>query len=281
MAAGRDGENVRQAEVPRRQPLLEGGDEAAGGPIHVDSHLPALRTVQFLQDLVHLPDRIILATVVVAHDADHSDCLLVDHVLELGGVEGEGLPARGHEARLDIHIFEKLLPCRLEHGRDDKVGIDAPDFILVHLELLCVPLTPAELHREAREQTGLCGSHGAGAGVAAVLVKVTGLRAVPELRNHVQRVVVHLEGLWVHGLVGEVDLQPHGRHLLLLRLKDNVHVGAGVQTLGEVKQVVILDLAKAVTGSRAIGRDGHVLFRKGRSQWAAIVWRSHSSRRRF
>mmetsp|Transcript_100498 Transcript_100498/g.292944 ORF Transcript_100498/g.292944 Transcript_100498/m.292944 type:complete len:238 (-) Transcript_100498:12-725(-) len=212
----------------------------------------------------------------VAHDADYSNRLLVDNGFELGGVEGEGLPARGHEARLDIDIFEELLPCRLEHGRDDKVWVDAPDLILVHAELLCVPLAPAKLHRQARKQTGLRGAHGAGAGIAAVLLEVVRLGAVPELRDHVQRVVVHLEGLWVHGLVGKVDLQPHGRHLFLLRLKDNVHVRAGVQTLGEVKQVVILDLAKAVTGSRAIGRDGHVLFRKGRSQWAAIVRRSHS-----
>ena len=49
---------------------LEGRDEAAGGGVHMNAHLKALRGVQLLQLGVHLPHGVVLPTVVVAHDAD-------------------------------------------------------------------------------------------------------------------------------------------------------------------------------------------------------------------
>mmetsp|Transcript_38432 Transcript_38432/g.119600 ORF Transcript_38432/g.119600 Transcript_38432/m.119600 type:complete len:222 (-) Transcript_38432:145-810(-) len=218
----------------------------------MDAHLEALLRVQLLQDLVHVPDGVVLAAVVVAHDAHDANRLVVDHVLELGWIDRERLPARRDEARLNVHVLEQLLPSRLEHRGDNEVWIDTPDLVLIHAVFLPVPLAPAELQRQTCQQASLRRAHGARAGVAAVRVKVWRLGAVPELCDHVQRVVVHLEGLRVHGLVGEVNPEPHGRNLLLLGLEDHVHVRAGVQALGEVQQVVVLNPSQAVTRSRAV-----------------------------
>mmetsp|Transcript_12862 Transcript_12862/g.29173 ORF Transcript_12862/g.29173 Transcript_12862/m.29173 type:complete len:443 (-) Transcript_12862:31-1359(-) len=271
VAARGDREYTWEAEVPGGQVRLEGGDEAAGGPIDVDAHLKPSFGVDLRQDLVDVPHGVVLAAVVVAHDADHADGLLIDNGLDRAGIKSEGLPAWSHEAGLDVHVLEELLPRRLEHGGDHQVWVHASDLVLVHAVLLHVPLAPAELERQAGQQAGLRGANSAGTGVAPVLVEVRGLRAVPELRDHVEGVVVHLEGLRVHGLVGKVDLEAHRGNLLLLRLEDDVHVRARVQALREVEQVVVLNLAEAVPGSGARLGEGHVILGEGLRMGACVV----------
>mmetsp|Transcript_90748 Transcript_90748/g.282705 ORF Transcript_90748/g.282705 Transcript_90748/m.282705 type:complete len:406 (+) Transcript_90748:103-1320(+) len=151
VAARGNGEDVAEAEVPGREPLLERGHEPPGRCVDVDTHAEALLAVQLREGLVDIPDGVVLSAVVVAHDADHADRLLVNHVLQLSGVDRECPPARRDEARLNVHVLEELLPGRLKHRGDDKVRVHAPDLVLVQAVLLPIPLAPAELHRETRQ----------------------------------------------------------------------------------------------------------------------------------
>mmetsp|Transcript_18402 Transcript_18402/g.31284 ORF Transcript_18402/g.31284 Transcript_18402/m.31284 type:complete len:226 (+) Transcript_18402:804-1481(+) len=223
-----------QPKVPRRQAFLEGCDEAAGCRVHVDTDLQPFLRVEFFQDSIDLPNRIILAPVVVAHDADYSDGLLINEILDLGRVQGKGLVTGLHKSWLDVHVLEQLLPGCLKHRRNHQVGINASDFVFALVELLGIPLPPSKLQGQARQQTRLGGAHGAGARIAAVLLEVVGLGAVPGFGDHVEGVVMHAERLGVHRLIRQVHLQPHQRHLLFFWLKDHVDVAAGVQTFGEV-----------------------------------------------
>ena len=92
VAARRDGEDVVEAEVPGGEVRLEGRDEAARGGVHVDAHLPSVGAVDLGHDLVHVPHGVVLAAVVVAHDADHAHGLLVDGAADALGVHLEGVP---------------------------------------------------------------------------------------------------------------------------------------------------------------------------------------------
>mmetsp|Transcript_96577 Transcript_96577/g.249709 ORF Transcript_96577/g.249709 Transcript_96577/m.249709 type:complete len:434 (-) Transcript_96577:46-1347(-) len=265
VAAGGDREHVRQAEVPGRQVLLEGRDEAAGGSVHVDAHLPALLLVQLGEHLVDLPDRIVLAAVMVAHDGHHADGLLIHLRLHLLGRDREGAFGRNHELGLDVHVAEELLPSRLEAGGDHEVRVDCADLRLGEVMLLGVPLAPAELQAEAAQQARLCGAHGACTREGAVLVEVRRLGAVPQVRHHVQHDVVHLEALGVHGLIRQIDLRAAQQHVLLLGLEEDVHVGGRVEALAAIQLVVVRDHSEAVArGVAMLGELGKVLLARHR-----------------
>ena len=55
----------------------------------MDAHLVALRRIDFVDHLAHGLDRIVLATVVVAHDADDAERVLVDRFAHGFGIELE------------------------------------------------------------------------------------------------------------------------------------------------------------------------------------------------
>mmetsp|Transcript_100500 Transcript_100500/g.292952 ORF Transcript_100500/g.292952 Transcript_100500/m.292952 type:complete len:531 (-) Transcript_100500:117-1709(-) len=241
VAAGGDGDHCGQAEVPGGHLRLEGRREASRGRVHVDANLHALLLVELLQHGVNLPDWVVLASVVVAQDGHHADGVLVDERPHVLRAHGKGLVGGRDKLRLDVHVAEQLLPARLEARGDDEVGEDAPDLLVVLVELLLVPLPPPELHAQPREEAGLRGAHRARPREGAVLVHVHRHRAVPEPRHHIQHVVVHLEAFRVDSLVRKVNLQPHLGCLHLLLLEEDVDVGGGVQGLLGLQQVAVLD----------------------------------------
>ena len=102
------------------------------------------------------------------------------------------------------------------------------------------------------EQAGLRRAHGAGARVLPVLRG----RGVPEVRQHVDDLVVHLEGRGVDGLVRQVDLHPHHRHALLLRLEDDVDVGRSIQPEGARGGGLSVVVGEGGGGQGCIGREG-------------------------
>ena len=79
--------------------------------------------------------------------------------------------------------------------------------------------TCPEFLRQQRQQAGLGRSHGAGAGVALQFLSVRAevVRAIPQLGDAVDDVVVEVDRGRVHGTVRQVDAQAHHGDVLLGR----------------------------------------------------------------
>mmetsp|Transcript_9186 Transcript_9186/g.16881 ORF Transcript_9186/g.16881 Transcript_9186/m.16881 type:complete len:251 (-) Transcript_9186:55-807(-) len=244
----------------------------------MDSDLQTLLFIQRCENLAHFPNRVVLAPVVVAHNADNADGLLINIIPKRARIEDKCLVAGLDKTWLDVHVLEQFFPSRLEHGRNHKVGVHATDLVSVHAVLLCIPLAPPELQRKPGQQTGLGRAHCPSTGVAAVLLEIIGHGAMPELCDHVQGVIVHPEGFWINRLIRQVDFQAHGGHPLFFWLKHHVHVRAGVQPLRKIQKVVILDHADAVACFGSLLGDGHVQCSLLPRHLAGIVW--HTRRRR-
>mmetsp|Transcript_30060 Transcript_30060/g.52787 ORF Transcript_30060/g.52787 Transcript_30060/m.52787 type:complete len:296 (+) Transcript_30060:547-1434(+) len=207
VATRRDAQHLRHAEVPGRLEVLEGRDEASARSVDVDPELKAVLFVDSVELSCDLGDGVVLAAVVVSHDADHADRALVDSRLDGVRVDLERAELRRHQVRFDVHVAEQLLPGRLIHCRNHDVRG------LFHLgRLLAVlfekPRLPALLQRDAGQQTRLGAAHRPRSRVDSVPIELfLDQRAVPELCDHVDAVVVHFPAVWVHALVGEIDSQ--------------------------------------------------------------------------
>mmetsp|Transcript_69018 Transcript_69018/g.211713 ORF Transcript_69018/g.211713 Transcript_69018/m.211713 type:complete len:512 (+) Transcript_69018:176-1711(+) len=259
VAAGRDRQHVWQAEIPRRHAVLEWRDERARGAVDVDAHLPALLLVQLRQHGIHIPHWVVLAAVMVAQDAHHTDGLVVNVGLHLLRGQSERRLGRRDKLRLDVHVTEQLFPRSLIARGHHQVRVYATNLVFRHTMLLGVPLPPAELQAQAPQQARLGRAHSASSGEGAVLVEVGGLRAVPQVGDHVQDDVVHLETLGVHGLVGQVD--PHAQigGLDFLVLHIHVDIRGGVQTFPAIELVEIRNHPVAMCAGIASGRHAHVV----------------------
>mmetsp|Transcript_94049 Transcript_94049/g.184416 ORF Transcript_94049/g.184416 Transcript_94049/m.184416 type:complete len:225 (-) Transcript_94049:10-684(-) len=224
MAARGDAEHGGQTEIPCGQALLERGDEATRGRVNMDANLPTLLLVQFLQHLVDIPHWVVLTTIMVAHDAHYADRLLVNLLLDCLGRDGKSVLRRYHELWLDVHVAEKLLPSRLEARGYHQVRVDGANLVLRHVVALRIPLAPAELQAQTAQQACFCGADGPSTRVCTIIIEIRGLRAMPELRHHVQDDIVHPKALRVHSLVRQVDPHAKCRRFDFLVLENHIHI---------------------------------------------------------
>jgi len=116
VARCRDGQNVGETKVPGGQVVLERSDEATRRAVHMDSDLPAVRLVKLCHGSIKVPDRIVLAVVMVSHDTHYRHGLLITHSRDIFGVHGEILDAGLHELGLDVEVFEELKNKVIELG---------------------------------------------------------------------------------------------------------------------------------------------------------------------
>ena len=237
MAACRNGQHVIDTEIPGREVVLERRDESAGSRIDVDANLVALFGIDPIKDVAHRLDRIVVATVVIAHNADHAHGALVDRVGNLLRVQREGLDRRLDESRFNIHVLEQLLPRCLKTGGDDEVRTLVHDLVHCRSPALRVPVAPAELQSQPGKQAGLGGADRTGAGKDAIVIEIGILGAMPEVGDHVDRGVVEFVRLRIDGLIGKVDFQTQQRDGLFLLFQGDVHVGGGVEPVVKIQRM--------------------------------------------
>jgi len=85
----------------------------------MDPHLPTFLRIQLLQHRVDVPHRVVLATVVIPHNAQDPYGLLVHLRPHSVCCDGECILRRDDKLGLDVHIPEELLPRRLEACGED------------------------------------------------------------------------------------------------------------------------------------------------------------------
>ena len=102
--------------------------------------------------------------------------------------------AERHQPRFHIEVGAKLVPADLGVGPHYQVGAGA-----VGTGRL-LPLAPMPLHHQAPEHAALAGARGGGAHGG------TGIRGMPQLRQHPQATLLQFGGLGVFILINHVFL---------------------------------------------------------------------------
>ena len=148
----RHGQHVRETKVKGRWAgRTEGSNESTTRRIDMDSNLPALLRVEFLELGVNVPDGIINAIVVIAEDGHHTNGLLVALGHKMFCIDGHLIPEQVgmDENGFHIKVSKEFLPSCLVTSRHDKVGLDALDLLLRQTVASSIPLTPTELVRQS------------------------------------------------------------------------------------------------------------------------------------
>lgn len=203
---------------------MEGRDESARSGIDMDAHLECLLSIYFRDHAVDIPDGIVLASVVVTHNANHGDGIFVDRVANVFGIHLEGVYRRLDQPRLDIHILKELLPGGLVTGGDDDIRLDSQDLRMGEAVSFGSPFTPSKFQSEPRKEAGFSRTDRARAGEGLRLRKMRWLRAMPESSKHVDDAVVELVRLWINGLICEVHPQSEQSYSFFFGLECDVDV---------------------------------------------------------
>ncbi len=151
----------------------------------MNANLPIVGFVQLTNYLVNVPHRIVLTSIVVAHNADHSHSFFIDGLADALWVDLKRVARWLYETWLDVEVLEELLPRRLVASGDDHVGPHRAHHVVAQSVAFLVPRPPAKLEGETSQQASLGGTDSSRARVDAVFLEVVRSRAVPQICDHI------------------------------------------------------------------------------------------------
>mmetsp|Transcript_115 Transcript_115/g.268 ORF Transcript_115/g.268 Transcript_115/m.268 type:complete len:250 (+) Transcript_115:848-1597(+) len=228
----------------------------------MNSDLQLLFIVQFLKCKSYFFNRVVLAAVMIPHNADDSDCAVVNTINCFVWIDLHSFDGGLDEPRLDVHVSEEFLPACLVHGRDHEVRPLPHGDRGFPSVAPCEPRLPALLESDSREQARLCAADGPRTGERAVPRHLAFVhRAVPQPRDHIDALVVDPPAARVDVLVRDIHLEPHHRDVRLLGLEHHIDVGRRVQSLVEIERVLVRDALAGVWGRHPPLRHARLLLR--------------------
>ena len=233
--------DAREAKIPFDIGVEERRDKATAGGIDVDRDVEASFSLQLVERIAHLLDRLELTGKRQTEGGNDADGVLVAALEHLFGVHRDALGFHGNFAELDVPVTSEFMPANLD-GAADQIGpVDG-------LAVGSATVAPAPLERHAAEHRRLAR---AGRRTAR---RARGVWGVPQIGQDVHAALFDRRRLRIlilvdHVLVDGVDHQL-SRLAFHPRRAERRQVLAGVA----VEHQLVAD--QPVGGSR-----GHLVFR--------------------
>mmetsp|Transcript_24150 Transcript_24150/g.39299 ORF Transcript_24150/g.39299 Transcript_24150/m.39299 type:complete len:322 (-) Transcript_24150:807-1772(-) len=173
--------------------LLEWCNEASTCAIDVDTNLPTHFRIEQFNFLVNFPDGIIHSVVMITHDTNYSDGLLITERHKIMSVDSHLIINKIGFDDLGFNVKEpeELLPSSLENRADHEVWANTKNLLIGEPMLLLVPLSPAEFQGKTSKKAPFSRAHCTSARVVPSFRRYW---SIPHTCNHVDDTVMKFNG---------------------------------------------------------------------------------------